>query len=93
MGGGGVGDLRSVEKFEIVVLESGRQLTQEAESSEALGEAEDVHVLVTPTCNVMEFPPIGLRSLGVSRENQMAGLRKGWNLSGSCDRSTLGSVS
>ena len=93
MGGGGVGDLRSVEKFEIAVLESGRELTQEAEGAEALGEAKDVDILVAPTSNVMGFLPIGLSSLGVSRENQMAGLKKGWNLSGSHDRSTLGSVS
>lgn len=60
--------MRSEEKFEIVILESGRELPQEAGSSEAPGEAEDIAFLVAPTCNEVGFPPTGLRSLGVGRE-------------------------
>lgn len=42
MGGSGVRNSKSVEKFEITVLEDGRELTQKAGSSEVSGEAEDI---------------------------------------------------
>lgn len=42
MGGSGVRNSKSVEKYEITVLEGGRELTQKAGSAETSGEAEDI---------------------------------------------------
>lgn len=77
MGGSGVRNLKSVEKFEITVLEGGRELTQKAGSSETSGGAEDIGFSWRLSLMWWSFLPQDSGAWVWAGRSQMVGFRKG----------------